>query len=272
MTSPGRTAVFVKRYRDSAACRTAELNYRWLAGLGSPLRAPQLHWADGVRLGFEPVQGRHASPGDLVPLARHLGAVHAAAHATELHRARLCLPLRTSRGNVIPGFLGRRETAVARELTAGRLPGTTMSISQAAAVLHSACNGPPAFYKDANPRNFIITPDGPVTVDFDDLTLAPFGYDLAKLVVTLAMTYGGTPASQITEAIGAYNVAVYQREHRLGPGVLTWAAFMAWAEIHHILTSRYLGRGGYRHNWCDVRPAAPASRHGAQATHPRRSP
>lgn len=36
-----------------------------------------------------------------------------------------------------------------------------------------------------------ITPDrGPVVVDFDALMLAPVGDDLAKLLVTTAMTYG----------------------------------------------------------------------------------
>ena len=71
-----------------------------------------------------------------------------------------------SRGNCKPGtVLGARLTGFAR-----------------AQRLIVAADGPAAFYKDANPRNFLITPAGhPVTIDFDDLTLAPFGYDLAKL-------------------------------------------------------------------------------------------
>ncbi len=76
------------------------------------------------------------------------------------------------------------------ELRAGRARHRRSASARHSALLHGACGGPAAFYKDANPRNFLITPAGPVTVDFDDLTLAPFGYDLAKLVVTLAMTYG----------------------------------------------------------------------------------
>ncbi len=35
---------------------------------------------------------------------------------------------------------------------------------------------------------------------------------------------------------------------------VTWEQLMDWAEIHHILTSRYLGRAGYRHSWHAVRP------------------
>jgi hypothetical protein len=254
VTAPGRPAVFVKRYRDSAKRHIAELNYQWLADLGRPLRVPRLLWAEGQFMGFEFVQGQHASPADLVPLARHLGAIHAAAHATELRHARLDAPFTTATGHQIPGFPDRRETALARELATHRVPGPTLTISQAHVLLRRACAGPAAFYKDANPRNFLITPSGPVTVDFDQLTLAPFGYDLAKLVVTLAMTHGALPGPQITEAIRAYNTAA--RHPRAGR--LTWAEFMAWAETHRILTSRYLGHHGYQHDWHNVRPADPA--------------
>ena len=130
-------------------------------------------------------------------LAAHLGDVHGSAHAAELHQARLNQPYRTVRGHMLPSFPHRRVDAVARELRAGNVPGNElMSVVRAQRLLAGA-DGPAAFYKDANPRNFLITPDGlPVTIDFDDLTLAPFGYDLAKLVVTLAMTYGALPGEQ----------------------------------------------------------------------------
>ncbi len=97
----------------------------------------------------------------------------------------------------------------------------------------------------------MITPAGPVTVDFDDLTLAPFGYDLAKLVVSLSMTYGALGSARITAALDAYNTAT---RHLPGVMPVTREQLMAWAEIHHILTSRYLGRAGYRHSWHAVRP------------------
>jgi hypothetical protein len=52
--------------------------------------------------------------------------------------------------------------------------------------------------------NILITSIGrPVTVDIDDLTLAPFGYDLVKLVVTLAMTHGRLPGNALGRALGA---------------------------------------------------------------------
>jgi hypothetical protein len=243
-------ALHVKRYQDGAARRRAERNYRWLAGLGAPIRLPRLLVAEGQQLGFEHVPGRHAEPGDLLTLASYLGELHAAAHAAELHRARMDMPFRTASGHQIPGFLGRRFAAVTRELDAGLIPDPAFSIRQAECLLRGACSGPAAFYKDANPRNFLITLAGPVAVDFDDLTLAPFGYDLAKLVVTLAMTYGALPAGQIPGAIDAYNTAC---RRRLGPGGLTLAELMAWAEIHHILTSDYRGRSGYRYSWHELR-------------------
>lgn len=248
-------AVHLKRYRDSAAQFRAERNYRWLAGLGGPVHLPRLLTTTGQQLGFEHVTGRHAEPGDLTALASHLGGLHAAAHAAGLHHAQMDVPFRTASGHQIPGFLARRLAAVTRELGSGAVPDPAFSVSQAERLLRGACAGPAAFYKDANPRNFLITPNGPVTVDFDDLTLAPFGYDLAKLVVTLAMTHGALPARQITGAMGAYNAAAGR--HRPGPGTLTWAELMAWAEIHHILTSGYLGRSGYRHSWHNLRPGRP---------------
>ena len=141
-------------------------------------------------------------------LATHLGDVHGSAYVTELHQARLNQPYCAMRGHMLPSFPHRRVDAVARELHAGNVPGNGLiSVARAQRLLAEA-DGPAAFYKDANPRNFLITPDGlPVTVDFDDLTLAPFGYDLAKLVVTLAMTYGALPGEQIAAALTAYNTA-----------------------------------------------------------------
>jgi Ser/Thr protein kinase RdoA (MazF antagonist) len=256
VTAPEPPSVHVKHYRDTAARCAAERNYRWLSGLDGVFRVPRLLWSEGDRLGFERVTGRHAAPADLVPLAGHLGTLHAAAFATALRGARLDAPFRTAPGHLIPGFLEGRLTAVVRELARGEVPGAALTSSQAAALLRGACGEPAAIYKDANPRNFLITAAGTVMVDFDDLTLAPFGYDLAKLVVGLAMTHGALPATQIADALHAYHTATHR--HLPGLAALTWGKLMAWAEIHHILTSRYLGRAGYRHSWHDIRPAAPA--------------
>ena len=239
---------FVKHYPSLAARQAAQANYRWLAGLHSRPRLPELTAANGPVLGFERIDGRCARPEDLGMLAAHLGDVHGSAHAAELHQARLNQPYRAVNGHMLPSFPHRRVDAVARELRAGNVPGNgLMSIARAQRLLARA-DGPAAFYKDANPRNFLITPDGlAVTVDFDDLTLAPFGYDLAKLVVTLAMTYGSLPGEQIAAALCAYNTAAARQCAAL-PGV-TWTELMNWAEIHRILTSRYAADGRYPRRW-----------------------
>jgi hypothetical protein len=72
---------------------------------------------------------------------------------------------------------------------------------------------PAAFYKDSNPRNFLITGDGTIfAVDTDDLTLAPFGYDLAKLIATLTMTYGEIGPAGIETAREIYNRAAARHD------------------------------------------------------------
>lgn len=247
--------LFVKHYPSSAAREAAEANYRWLAGLESHVRLPALTAASGPVLCFERIDGRWARTEDLVMLAAHLGDVHGSAHVIELHQARLNQPYRAMCGHVLPSFPHRRVDAVARELRTGNVPGNgLMSVVRAQRLLAEA-DGPAAFYKDANPRNFLIAPDGlAVTVDFDDLTLAPFGYDLAKLVVTLAMTYGALPDEQVAAALRAYNSAAARHFGAL-PGV-TWAELMNWAEIHHILTSRYAADSRYPCRWHEVRPAS----------------
>jgi aminoglycoside phosphotransferase (APT) family kinase protein len=247
-------AVHMKHYRDDASRRQAEQNYQWLASLPGPLRLPRQLFSRGQQVAFEHLHGRHAEPGDLVTLADHLGEAHRSAHTARLEQAQLAAGLRTASGHRIPGFPGRRLAAVARELESGRVPNPAFTVTQAQALLRAARQSPAAFYKDANPRNFLITQTGPVVVDFDDLTLAPFGYDLAKLIVTLAMTYGPLPPTLVTGALTAYNAAT-GNVAALGP--VTWAQLMDWAEIHHILTSRYLGRTGYRHSWPELRPSLP---------------
>lgn len=255
MTSAPVSGTYRKHYPDPAARRRAEANYRWLAGLG-PARVPRLLSPEDRYLVFGHVSGRPVLPGDLTQVASHLGVLHHAAHDAELHRARLVEPLRSLSGHVIPGFPQRRLAALVRELASGAVPGPALDADQAARLILEACDGPAAFYKDANPRNFLITGNGIVTIDFDDLTLAPFGYDLAKLVVTLAMTHGRLPAEDIDSAISAYNTATGLARYRTG--AVDRARLMAFAEIHHILTARFLGRGRYRYAWNTMRPAWPS--------------
>ena len=246
------SGLYVKRYTSAAAAKRAAANHAWLTRLQGPAHLPGLRATGEQALWFEHVEGRHALPADLAMLAAHLGDVHGSVHQAELRTAELRKPYRAAGGQVLPSFPASRLAAVERELSAGNVPGATLTIRQAQRLIADA-DGPAAFYKDANPRNFLITPDGtPVTIDFDHLTLAPVGYDLAKLIVTMAMTHGLLPASGIAQALDAYNSTV--RQHTATAPV-TWDELMNWAEIHHILTARHASDGRYPHLWNEVRPS-----------------
>ncbi len=86
-------------------------------------------------------------------------------------------------------------------------------------------------------------------VDFDDLTLAPFGYDLAKLVVSTAMTHGHLDPREVDVALKIYNT------HTASGSPTTCAPeqLRVYAEFHHLLTERYLHRNGYSHAWPELR-------------------
>jgi hypothetical protein len=243
---------FAKRYATAAARKRAEANYQWLTRLQGPAHLPGLRSSGERELHFEHVEGRHAGTGDLGMLAGHLGDVHGSAHEAELRKAVLASPYRAADGHMLPAFPAGRIAAVARALASGSVPDARLTTSTASRLV-SAADGPAAFYKDANPRNFLITRDGiPVTIDFDDLTLAPFGYDLAKLVVTLSMAHGPIPASAASAALSDYNAAA--RRHANVPAV-AWDQLMDWAEVHHILTARYAADGRYSYTWNEVRPS-----------------
>ena len=269
---------YIKRYANPAARNRAYANYRWLAALGSPMRLPgRVPVDDQDCLAFEQVEGRHAMPGDLPMLAGHLGDVHGAAYVRDLYRARLGQPHHTQAGLCAAQLPGRPAAGRRTGVASGHRPGRATPDCLCAAADRGA-DGPAAYYKDANPRNFLITPAGnPVTIDFDDLTLAPFGYDLAKLIVTLAMTHGPIPGQGIATALSAYNAATARHWPRL-PGVAR-DELMNWVEIHDILTSRYAVDGRYSYSWDQV-PARQSTRretahgrdHHAYHHPPRRGP
>jgi hypothetical protein len=237
------TGIFTKTYTDHAACRTAAANHRWLSNLG--LRLPALLAERSHELSFAFVDGRQAEPRDLVPLAEYLGQTHAIAYEAQLHRARLDSPYTASCGHRIPDFIAPRLDVIEKRLRSGVVPEPRLNLTEVRCVMQRFVSEPVAFYKDTNPRNILITANGPVMVDFDDLTLAPFGYDLAKLIVTLMMTYGHL--SEISSALAAYNATVANITS------VSWEDLMTWSKIHHILTSPYFGSNGYTHIWSQLR-------------------
>lgn len=236
------TAVFTKRYTDPDRRAAARAHHAWLTVLNTDLRLPRILRADQHSLVFEFLPGRTGLPGDLPQLAAALGRLDAAAHRRYLHAAILREPHHPPGGPRIPDFPTPRRAALARAAVDAGIPAPSI-----ARILDRLADLPAALYKDANPRNFLLTPEGVAVVDFDDLTLAPFGYDLAKLVVTMSMTYGRLDPRMLLNAVDAYNAEI-------APLHVDSGTFMVCTELHHLLTCRYLGRHGYRHPWPSVRP------------------
>ncbi|MBM0227257.1 MULTISPECIES: phosphotransferase [Micromonospora] len=232
---------FVKRYDDPERCAAATAHHAWLAGLGSGVRLPALLARGNRHLIFERLPGHTPKVGDLPRTAAALGRLHAAAHRSELRTARLDQPHITSTGLVIPDFASPRQAALHHAAAAGGIHGSVID-----AVLDRAGEFV-TFYKDPNIRNYLANGNEVAVVDFDDLTLAPFGYDLAGLLVTASMTYGRLADRSTTRCLRAYRLAV-------APQICSLADLKRYAELHHLLTLRYLGRNGYRHPWPTVRP------------------
>ncbi|RZB19314.1 phosphotransferase [Streptomyces sp. F001] len=250
--------IFTKAYATEAKRVAAQRNHEWLRRHAKPMALPPITGSRARELTFAWADGRHAEPRDLERVARHLGLCHEAAWRSSLRRARLTTAY-VSDGHVIAGFVAPRAAALHQRLRAGYMA-SARALDAALTLLHRTADRPATFYKDTNPRNILIAPSGPpVTVDTDDLTLAPFGYDLAKLVVTLSMTYGPLPVALIEQALTAYNSAAATHHPQLSQTTLT--QLMEYAELHGILTAPYLGRGGYRWPWTRVHPTStPRSR------------
>jgi Ser/Thr protein kinase RdoA (MazF antagonist) len=239
---------FVKRYDGpDQADRVARAvrHHRWLGENARPLRQPRICAAGASSITFERIEGRHARPGDLPALARLLGDAHGTAWSRALRNADLAAASGSACG--IEDYLTCRRAALRRRLELGYLDGTG-ALRAALNLLAETATGPAAFYKDCNPRNFLVTGDGTIyAIDVDDLTFAPFGYDLAKLTLTLQMTCGRLRSGDVTGALAAYNRAAAAYGEGLAVSRAQLDAFRA---LHQIFNAPYAGRHGY------LRPAS----------------
>ncbi|MFG3301515.1 phosphotransferase [Micromonospora chersina] len=232
--------IFVKRYDDPERCAAAAAHHAWITSLDA-VRLPRLLAGDARHLIFERLPGHTPAVADLPRIAARLGRLHAAAHRRELHAARLNRHHTTATGLVIPDFANPRRAALHRAAAAAGVD------AAAVGALLDRPSRPAAFYKDPNVRNYLVDREDIAFVDFDDLTLAPFGYDLAGLLVTASMTYGRLDEQTVAHCVDAYRAAV-------APHLCHPTDLHQFAELHHLLTLRYVGRNGYRHSWPAVRP------------------
>ncbi|MFG2676419.1 phosphotransferase [Streptomyces sp. NPDC048445] len=237
---------FTKRYATPERAAGAVRHYRWIKENAKPLRQPALYTVGPDSLTFERIEGRCVRPEDLPRMAELLGHAHGAAWASDLQSASLGTPHLFPDGTKFDDYLGPREIALRRRHQQGHLPNKA-ALHAMLGLLEATAQGPWAFYKDSNPRNFIITSTQDiVTVDTDDLSLAPMGYDLAKLVATLHLTYGPLTDQAITTALLAYNAAARRHDARLG--TTDRGQLDSFLGLHVVLTAPYVGRNGYRYS------------------------
>ncbi|MDK9494343.1 phosphotransferase [Streptomyces katrae] len=242
-----RIRYFTKHYETPGSVASAARHHAWLAEHVRPLRLPALSVVGPTSLTYERIDGRPARPEDLPVLAALLGDAHGAAWTSNLRPAALNTPHRFRDGTAFDDYIGTRQTALRRRLEQGHLPDQA-ALQALLGLLEKTAEGPTAFYKDSNVRNFIVTEaDGIYTVDTDDLTLAPMGYDLAKLIVTLFLTYGPLPAPAIDAALLTYNEAAERHAARLG--TTDRERLDDFLALHSVLTAPYAGRNGYRYCW-----------------------
>ncbi|MEV0915717.1 phosphotransferase [Streptomyces sp. NPDC049967] len=238
---------FTKRYATPERAAGAVRHYRWINENAKPLRQPALYTVGADSLTFERIEGRCVRPEDLPRMAELLGHAHGAAWASDLQSASLGTPHLFQDGTKFDDYLGPREIALRRRHQQGHLPNKA-ALHAMLGLLEATAQGPWAFYKDSNPRNFIITPTGDiVTVDTDDLSLAPMGYDLAKLIATLHLTYGPVTAQAVNGALLAYNATAGSYGARLG--TTDRERLDDFLALHAVLTAPYIGCNGYRYSW-----------------------
>lgn len=219
---------FRKAYSSDTHADTARRHYRWLKQFDSAVRLPALLGQDGTTLIFEYLDGHTVEPDDMRSAASVLGKLHAATHREQLSAARLDRPFVVDQQLTVRDFLAPRRSLSSQVRRFRGLPA--------------------ALYKDANVRNFVVGPTGTAVIDFDELTLAPFGYDLAKLIVSCSMTYGNIGRTRIRTTLDGYNGELLPSltcpEDRL----------RQFATLQHLLTAPYQGRHGYQYVWTDVDP------------------
>ncbi|MFI1888780.1 phosphotransferase [Streptomyces jumonjinensis] len=246
--------LFTKRYQTPERTAAAVRHYRWIGQHVKPLRQPVLISTGSDSLTFERVEGRPVRPEDLPRMAELLGHAHGAAWSSDLQTASLNTPHCFQDGTAFDDYLGPREAALRQRHAQGYLP-DKVSLYAMLGLLEETAQGPSAFYKDSNPRNFIITGAADiVTVDTDDLSLAPMGYDLAKLITALHLTYGPLTDQAINAALFAYNAAARCYGARLG--ATDRERLDDFLALHAVLTAPYVGRNGYHYS----RPMRPRTR------------
>ncbi|NEB01865.1 phosphotransferase [Streptomyces sp. SID13726] len=241
------TRHFTKQYTDSSRVAAAVRHHWWLTEHAPPLHLPMLQVIRSNSVTYQWVKGRPARPEDLPRLAQLLGDAHGTAWASDLQTADLHVPHRFDDGTEFADYLSPRTAALRVRLEQGYLPNKA-ALHAMLSLLEKTAEGPAVFYKDSNPRNVLIAETGVLfTIDTDDLTLAPAAYDLAKLVLTLQLTYGPLRPAAIDAALVLYNEAAAR--HGVTLAATDRERLDDFLALHAVLTAPYVGRNGYHYGW-----------------------
>ncbi|MQB08167.1 hypothetical protein DXT91_29470 [Agrobacterium tumefaciens] len=102
-------------------------------------------------------------------------------------------------------------------------------------------------YKDSNVTNFINYNGGAFIIDFDTITLAPFGYDFAKLLLTDAVKSHSLEQQRVAGALMQY---------RWTPacGALSANLMLMFMDIHWIMAQPFRRKNSYQVDWAVLRP------------------
>jgi Ser/Thr protein kinase RdoA (MazF antagonist) len=166
-------------------------------------------------------------------------AVLAEFHAAAIERTSGGMP----KGSLLDFESPRRKPLL--EAFGSRNTNSPIRIDDLDRVFELAASGPSCVYKDANFRNMLNSKGRIYFVDFDDLTKAPIGYDLAKLWMTLKMSDPLLPNQTLLSCLATYN-------HRLSVKT-NLEELSVWLELNWLLTQRYVGTN-YLNRWPDLRP------------------
>jgi hypothetical protein len=207
----------------------AAANYRFIDKL-HVLDLPRFACVDAARcvLGLERIEAsRVIEHNDLKRIAYALGRFHATVR-----------PLLSTLNVASPARITDTDIGAFHPLFAEECADRRDEIAAAATLL------PNALYKDSNVRNFIVQGRRILVIDFDDLTLAPTGYDLAKLIVSHSLTTG-----ESVERFALSLLRRYEAGYRRTCGVSSACsadALQLWIDVNEALTKKYIGRNGYR--------------------------
>lgn len=234
-----------KRFHSVAAATRAVVSQRWMFEESS--LPPRIQAVEDRTVRYEPLRGRNLLPDELPKVAALLGQTDARLSRGKL-RGRIAGECISTDAVRIDGFA---DPFRVNALKKTRAQGSLLSRSAAIGAVTRGCSFPAALYKDSNVRNFVVVGSRVRVVDFDVVTLAPPGYDLAKLVLSGALTWGVLdfhPLDLLSEYVEAACDEL-GAERRVDPD---W--FHVWLELHWMLTARYVAPTRYGFSWPDYRP------------------